>query len=300
MTQHRATLAGVSLGDGLPVAVLGVLNVSPESFHAGSVRTGDDQLLSAALAMAEAGAALIDVGARSTAPYLDTEITEAEERDRLGRAVELLVAKLPVPISADTARPAPAQAALEAGARVINDVTGLRDPRVAALVAKHHAGVILMAVPRGGGGGGSPSASAPDPVATVRTLLGEALGRAREAGIPEERIVVDPGIGFFRDEAIPFDEWDVRVLAALEALGALGRPLCVGVSRKSFVGVITGRSRTEERLAGSLAATAVAVLNGGALLRTHDVAETLDAIRIAERIRRATMTRAMDSEGADR
>jgi dihydropteroate synthase len=134
----------------------------------------------------------------------------------------------------------------------------------------------------------------------VRELLDEALVRAREAGIPEDRIVLDPGIGFFRDEAIPWDEWDVRVLAGLEALGALGRPLCVGVSRKSFVGAITGRPRTEARLAGSLAATAVAVLNGAALLRTHDVAETLDAIRIAERIRRATMTRAMDSEGADR
>ena len=133
----------------------------------------------------------------------------------------------------------------------------------------------------------------------MRALLAGALGRAREAGIPEERIILDPGIGFFRDEAIPWDEWDVRVLARLEALGALGRPLCVGVSRKSFVGAITGRPRPEARLAGSLAATAVAVLNGAALLRTHDVAETLDAIRIAERIRRATMTRAMDS-GADR
>ncbi len=335
----------MSLGDGLPVAVLGVLNVSPESFHAGSVRATDDDLLQAALAMAEAGAALIDVGARSTAPYLDTDIGDAEERDRLARAVEMLARKVEVPISADTSRPGPARAALEAGARVINDVTGLRDPRVAALVREHGAGVILMASPeRIGAGGPAATALAPtrsvthrrvrsdqpvetaglawvpgpdarpvratglghppdprtDPVVHVRGLLGAALGRAREAGIPEERIVIDPGIGFFRDEAIPWDEWDVRVLAGLEALGALGRPLCVGVSRKSFVGAITGRPRTEERLAGSLAATAVAVLNGAALLRTHDVAETLDAIRIAERIRRATMTRAMDSEGADR
>ena len=298
MTPRRATLAGVSLGDGLPVAVLGVLNVSPESFHAGSVRATDDDLLQAALAMAEAGAALIDVGARSTAPYLDTDISDAEERDRLARAVEMLARKVPVPVSADTSRPGPARAALEAGARVINDVTGLRDPRVAALVREHGAGVILVASPERVGGGG-PSEPEPDPVAAVRALLAGALGRAREAGIPEERIILDPGIGFFRDEAIPWDEWDVRVLARLEALGALGRPLCVGVSRKSFVGAITGRPRPEARLAGSLAATAVAVLNGAALLRTHDVAETLDAIRIAERIRRATMTRAMDSE-ADR
>ena len=292
----------MSLGDGLPVAVLGVLNVSPESFHAGSVRATDDDLLQAALAMAEAGAALIDVGARSTAPYLDTDISDAEERDRLARAVEMLARKVEVPICADTSRPGPARAALEAGARVINDVTGLRDPRVAALVREHGAGVILMASPLSpeATGLGRALGPEPDPVAAVRGLLAVALGRAREAGIPEERVVLDPGIGFFRDEAIPWDEWDVRVLAGLEALGALGRPLCVGVSRKSFVGAITGHPWTEARLAGSLAAATVAVLGGAALLRTHDVAETRDAIRIAERIRRATMARAMDSEGADR
>jgi len=273
----RATLAGLSLGDGLPVAVMGVLNVSPESFHAGSVVGRDDDLLRAALAMVGAGAALIDVGARSTAPYLPTAISEAEECLRLVRAVERLVGKLPVPVSADTARPAPARAALEAGARVINDVSGLRDPAVAALVAQHHAGVILMAAPAPG----------PDPVATVKSLLGEALERAHTAGIPDERIVVDPGIGFFRNEGVPWDAWDARVLAGLSALGALGRPLCVGVSRKSFIGVITGRDGTGERLAGSLAATAVAVWNGAALIRTHDVPDTLDAVRVAERLRNA-------------
>ena len=103
-------------------------------------------------------------------------------------------------------------------------------------------------------------------------------------------MVLDPGIGFFRNEGLPWDEWDARVLAGLGALGALGRPLCVGVSRKSFIGAMTGRSKTEERLAGSLAATAVAVWNGAALIRAHDVAETLDAVRIAERIREAPRT----------
>jgi dihydropteroate synthase len=126
---------------------MGVVNLSPESFHPGSVHTRDDDLLRAALGMVEVGAALIDVGARSTAPYLDTAISEAAERDRLAWAVELLARKIPVPISADTARPAPARAALEAGARVINDVTGLRDPAIAALVREYRAGVILMASP---------------------------------------------------------------------------------------------------------------------------------------------------------
>jgi len=326
LSPGRAALGDVTVGAGLPVAVVGVLNLSPESFHAGSVHTRSEDLLGAALAMVEAGAALIDVGARSTAPYLDTEISEAEERDRLAWAVELLARKVPVPISADTARAASARAALEAGARVINDVSGLRDPAVAALVVKHHASVILMSSPdlggSGGGGAGSsrsvPAASnadvtapwwspaatgqpdaarvierprpAPpglpvDPVVHVKALLAAALERARAAGIAEARIVVDPGIGFFRHEGMPWHEWDVRVLAELPALRELGRPVCVGVSRKSVIGALTGRARAEERLAGSLAATAIAVWNGAALIRTHDAAETLDAIRVAERLR---------------
>ena len=100
--------------------------------------------------------------------------------------------------------------------------------------------------------------------------------------------MLDPGIGFFRNEAMAWDEWDVRVLAGLGELEKLGRPLCVGVSRKSFIGAIIGRPGTEKRLAGSLAATAVAVCNGASLIRTHDVAETIDAVRIAERFRGAS------------
>ena len=307
------------------MAVMGVLNVSPESFHAGSVHTAREALLRAALAMVEAGAALLDVGARSTAPYREADTDEAEECRRLAAALEWLGGQVPVPLSADTTRPAPAQAALEAGARVINDVSGLRDPRLAALVRAHRADVILTAtpVPTGFGGpasttlaatlGGSdrrafsgpPSEAtglgrAPepggDPVQRVRVLLRAALERARLAGIPEERVVLDPGIGFFRDEAVAWPEWDVRVLAGLAALSDLGRPLCVGVSRKSFVGALTGRAPAGERLAGSLAATALTVAGGAALVRTHDVAETLDAIRVAERVRRATMSPAMRKE----
>jgi dihydropteroate synthase len=317
---------------------MGVLNVSPESFHAGSVHAAPDDLLSAALAMVEAGAVLIDVGARSTAPYLNTDITEEEERARLARAIEVLAPKVPVPISADTSRPGPARAALDAGARVINDISGLRDPTLASLVAERGIGVILMASPEdaerslaaAGGtvgvegtrsgqaapegarpdGAQSPRASgrvprgrldpdraprrreppraADEPVTVVNALLKAALKRARAAGIPEERVVLDPGIGFFRNEAMAWHEWDARVLAGLGTLEEIGRPLCVGVSRKSFIGAIIGRVGTEERLAGSLAAAAVAVCNGAALIRTHDVAETLDAVRVAERVRRAS------------
>lgn len=276
--QSRANLAGVHVGDGLPVAVMGALNVSPESFHRTSVHAIGDDLLAAAVAMVEAGAALIDVGARSTAPYLPNDISEAEETDRLARAVELLASKLPVPVSADTSRPGPARAALEAGARVVNDVSGLRDMTVARLVAAHGAGVIAMASPEA-----APVAG--DPVSTVRALLEAALARARNAGIPDERVVLDPGIGFFRATALQWHEWDARVLRGLPDFAQLGRPLCVAISRKSFIGAITGRAQTDDRLAGSLAATAVAVVHGAALVRTHDVAPTVDAVRVAERLR---------------
>ncbi|HEV8585380.1 MAG TPA: dihydropteroate synthase [Methylomirabilota bacterium] len=276
----RADLAGVALGDGRPVAVMGVINVSPESFHPGSVYRGDDAVLTAALAMVEAGAALVDVGARSTAPYLETGIDEAEETERLVRAVETLAAKLPVPVSADTFRPAVARAALEAGARVVNDVSALADPALARVVAEHEAGLILMAGP-------GPGRVLDAPVASVARILTAALATARADSVPEERIVLDPGIGFFRDAGLPWHAWDVAILAGLPALRALGRPLCVGVSRKSFIGALTGRDDPAARLPGSLAATAAAVLGGAALIRTHDVAETIDAVRVAERVRQA-------------
>jgi dihydropteroate synthase len=279
--RSRADLAGIVLGDGAPVATMGVINVSPESFHAGSVYHGDDAVLAGALAMVEAGAALIDVGARSSAPYRDTTLSEAEETKRLVRAVSVLAAKLPVPVSADTPRAAVARAALEAGARLVNDVSGLADPALACVAAEHDAGLIVMAAP---GQGRAIDA----PVPTVLRILGAALATAREAGVAAEHIVLDPGIGFFRESDVAWYAWDVAVLAGLSELEALGRPLCVGVSRKSFLGAITGREDPAARLPASLAATAAAVLGGAALIRTHDVAETVDAVRVAERVRGAS------------
>jgi dihydropteroate synthase len=278
--RFRADLAGVVVGDDSPVAVMGVINVSPESFHPGSVYCGDDAVLAAALGMADAGAALIDVGARSSAPYLDTAISEADETERLLRAVGALAAKLAVPVSVDTSRPAVARAALEAGARIVNDVSALADPALARIAAETDAGLIVMAAP-------GPGRVVDAPLATITRILRTALTIATAAGVPEDRIVLDPGIGFFRDADVAWHAWDVAVLAGLPTLAALGRPLCVGVSRKSFIGAITGRSDPAARLSGSLAATAAAVRGGAALVRSHDVAETIDAVRVAERLRGA-------------
>ena len=277
--QHRARLGDVPVGDGLPVVLMGALNVSPESFYPGSVHGAVEDLLSAALAMVEAGAEVIDVGARSTAPYLSTDISEEEEARRLGEAVQTLVAKLPVAVSADTTRSGPARVALEAGARILNDVGTGSDPALAALAARHDASLIIMASP------GPSEAAASVPLEVVRRRLADGLERARAAGLADERIVLDPGIGFFRGAAVDWVTWDVTVLAGLERIVELGRPLCVGVSRKSFLGAITGQEKPSERLPASLAAATIAVLNGAAVIRTHDVAATRDAVRVAERFR---------------
>jgi len=279
-TPIRATLAGVHLGDGLPVAVMGALNVSPASFYAGSVVTGGDDLLRAAERMAREGVSLLDVGAMSTAPYLSGSISASEEAERLGWAVDVLSSKLGVPVSADTSRAEPARAALEAGAAIINDVRGLTaDPALAPLVARAGAGLILMASERGG-------AEGQPPVDTVMELLEESLRLAIQSGIREERVVVDPGIGFFRRRGIAWHEWDCAILATLGRLRDLGRPVCIGVSRKSFVGEIAGEPDPGRRLPGSLAAVTAAVLGGASLIRAHDVGETVQAVRVAEAIRR--------------
>jgi len=278
---NRAIVAGVSVGDGLDVAVVGALNVSPESFYSGSVVVDTDRLLQAAEAMARAGAAWLDVGAMSTAPYLDARIPEALEAQRLHWAVGLLTTKLGLPVSADVSRVGPARAALEAGARMINDVSGLAgDPALARLTAEAGVALVLMAAP-------AAAPPAGEPVATVRAALERGLAIARGAGIPDERILVDPGIGFFRGAGVTWPDWDCRVLAGLPALRVLGRPLYVGVSRKSFIGAVAGIDNPEDRLPGSLAATTAAVLGGAHVIRAHDVAETVQAVRVAEAVRRA-------------
>lgn len=274
-----ATLAGLAVGDGHPVRLMGVINVSPESFFKGSVASTSRAIGRAARQIAEAGADFIDVGAMSSAPYLDTHIPEREEARRLAAAVAIVKNEADLPISADTFRAGPAEAALAAGARILNDITGLKgDPAMGAL-ARHAEGLILMAHPARAQG------APKGPVKTVIQALREALAAAQAHKIPPRRLVLDPGIGFFRKMKIPWWKWDVAVLGQLADLKSLERPLLVGVSRKSFIGQLLGGAPPDERLAGSLAAAAIAVLNGANIIRTHDVAETKQAIRVAEALK---------------
>jgi dihydropteroate synthase len=274
----RANLAGLDVGDGYPVRILGAINVSPESFYKGSIANDEDGLRQLATEMDADGADMIDVGAMSTAPYLETEISEAEEIRRLLWAVGVLRAATTLPISVDTKRSRVALAALDAGAAVINDVSGFRhDPAMAEVAAQRAQGAILMA--------SESSPGAQDPIGTVVGLLRTSVSRADAAALPEHRVVLDPGIGFFRDAAIPWHAWDCEVVRRLGELRVLGRPILVGVSRKSFIGKLIEKPDPADRLAGSLAVTAIAIAHGAHLVRTHDVGATRDAIRVAEALR---------------
>ena len=273
-----AHLAGIPVGDTLPVRIIAVLNVSPESFYPDSVHTNREQIAETAHALAGEGADIIDIGAMSTAPYLKTDISEAEETERLSQAVEATAAAVSIPISADTKRSQPAQAALRAGARIINDVSGLgNDPAMAALIARCGAGAILMASEQRPQSG--------TPLKRIRNALQDSLARAEQAGISEQQIVLDPGIGFFREPGMAWDEWDCLVLRALADLRSLGFPLLVGASRKSFIGKILDQPKVQDRLIGSLTCAAIAVANGAHIIRAHDVKETIEAVRMAERLR---------------
>lgn len=273
----HASLAGVDFGDGYPVRIIGVINVSPESFYKGSITAMSD-VGSVARRLAEEGADVIDVGAMSTAPYLQTYVRPEEEIARMEKAVKEIRAAVDVPISADTKRSSVAKAAAAAGAQIINDVSGLKsDPEMARYLGGVDLGVIICASGTAHGEGG--------PIHRVERMLRESLQIARASGIEEERMVVDPAIGFIRSEEMPWDEWDCAVVGDLARLKELGRPINVGVSRKSFIGKILGDRPPDDRLHGSLAASAVAVYNGADSIRTHDVRPTAEAVRIVEAIR---------------
>jgi dihydropteroate synthase len=273
-----ALVAGIQVGDHSPVRLMGIINVSPESFFKGSVFSSRDAIRRIAEQMTADGADMLDVGARGTAPYLQTEISVEEEMDRLAQAIQTIREVTDRPISADTQTAVVAQAALNVGASILNDVSGLAHDPEMATIATSYKGVLLMA-------NASATSAQGDPVAVVKDALEAALQRANQAGIAPEHIVLDPGIGFFRDRAISWDSWDRIILQQLPTFRSWGRPLLLSVSRKSVIGKVLGYPDPADRLFGSLGLTALAVYQGAHLIRTHDIAATRDVVRIAEWLR---------------
>jgi dihydropteroate synthase len=256
-----------------PPKLMGVLNVTPDSFSDGGRFLAEDDAIAHGRALAAAGADIVDVGGESTRPGAEP-VPEEEERTRVLGVVEALAAA-GIVVSVDTTKAAVARPALAAGASIVNDVSALRfDPALAGVVADSGATCVLMHML------GEPRTMQQDPryddvVAEVAAFLEERLRHATAAGIAEERIWLDPGVGFGKTV-----EHNLELLRRLDEIVALGRPVVVGTSRKSFLGKLTGRGE-EGRLAGTLASNVMALERGARVFRVHDVAEARDALRVA-------------------
>jgi len=261
------------------VLVMGVLNVTPDSFYDGGAHTTVSGALDRALQMIEEGADLIDVGGASSRPG-SCRVSASEELERIGPVVEGIRARSHVLLSVDTTWAEVARQAIVAGAQVVNDISALRfDPDLASVVAEAGAFLVLMHM-QGEPGTMQVAPSYVDPVAEISAFLEERMRAAQSAGVPCGRLIVDPGIGFGKRL-----EHNLAILRGLEAFTTLGAPVLVGLSRKAFLGEILGLA-PHERLEGTIAANAVAVARGADIIRVHDVKEGRRTADVARRLRR--------------
>lgn len=268
---------------GLDVArrpcIMGVLNVTPDSFSDGNRFSSIKSAVARALEMEAEGADIIDIGGESTRPNAPPVLADEELR-RVIPVIERLAGRLTIPLSIDTYKAVVAREALQAGAEIVNDISALSfDPQMAATVAAAEAGVILMHTR------GRPSEMQKDTgygciVAEVVASLRESLARAQAAGIAAERIVVDPGIGFGKSV-----NGNLEIIRRLAEFAVLGRPVMVGTSRKSFIGAVLGRE-VDDRLFGTAASVAIALAHGASLFRVHDVKEMRDVLDMAQALLR--------------
>ena len=253
--------------------VMGIVNVTPDSFSDGGAHDTTDAAVAHALRLVEEGADVLDIGGESTRPGA-AEVEVEEELRRVVPVIERLAAQVAVPISIDTSKPEVMRAAVQAGAGMINDVYGLRREGALDAAAALGVPVVLMHMQ------GEPRSmqAAPqydDVVGEVHRFLAERIFAAEMAGIPKQRIVVDPGFGFGKDTA-----HNLQLLAQFERFVELGVPVLAGLSRKRSIGELTGRDVPADRVAGSVAAHLIAAQRGAAIVRVHDVAATVDALKV--------------------
>lgn len=249
--------------------IMGILNVTPDSFSDGGAFSAPEDALAQAARMEAEGADLLDVGGESTRPE-STPVSGEEERARVLAVLAALARTAAVPISIDTYKAQTARAALRAGARIVNDVWGLqREPDIASAAAEHGAPVIIMH-----------NRDAVDPSVDVlndlRRFFERSLAIARRAGIPDNHVILDPGIGFKKTR-----EQNLSAIARLPELKALGFPVLMGLSRKSLIGHVLDRPVPRDRLAGTIAGNVLALALGADIVRVHDVREHADAVRVA-------------------
>jgi dihydropteroate synthase len=260
-----------------PALVMGIVNVTPDSFSDGGQFCDTDAAVSHGLDLAQQGAAILDIGGESSRPGA-APVSEQEELNRVIPVIKALAARTQVPLSIDTMKPAVARAALAAGASIINDIAANRDDDTMwRLVAETGAGYVAMHMQ------GLPQTmqSRPvyeDVVTEVKDFFSDRMARLNAVGVVADQVVFDVGIGFGKSL-----EHNLQLLSALRSFTTLERPVLLGVSRKSFIGALTGANVTE-RLPGSLACACLAVTAGVQIIRTHDVTETVQAIRVTEAI----------------
>jgi len=256
---------------------MGIVNVTPDSFSDGGAYLRPEAAIAHGLALAAAGADILDIGGESTRPGAAAVSAEEELRRVLPVIEGLVAAGTTCQVSIDTSKAEVAERALMAGATMVNDVTALGDPELATVCAEAEASLVLMHMQ------GTPRTMQEDPtyddvVSEVRDHLAERVGSATSAGVPEEMILIDPGIGFGKTV-----EHNLELIDRLGELREIGRPVVVGASRKRFIGAITGRE-VGDRLGGSIAAAVLALARGADVLRVHDVGATRDAVLVAEAI----------------
>jgi len=278
-------LGSISVGNSNPVRIMGILNLSPESFFKKSIATDKEIIANKTREMEADGADFIDVGGMSTAPYLKTTIPQKTESERITRAIKIIQRVSNLPISVDTCRSEVAKDALELGVDIINDISGLKyDKDMPRIVEKYDPSLVLCAF--------SKNLVKGNQIIQTRNLLRESITIAKSVHISDNHIVVDPAIGFFRKKGKGEfftrinSDWVKRDLLILNNLHSikLKHPLLVSVSRKSFIGNLLQIKNPDDRLYGSLAAESIAVLNGADIIRTHNVQETRQVITIAQKL----------------
>ncbi|MFW9928301.1 MAG: dihydropteroate synthase [Candidatus Thorarchaeota archaeon] len=280
MSLKTNNLFGLLIGPGAPVRLMGVLNLSPESFYKESVVQSYEHIKNRINRFIHEGAEILDLGPKSTAPVdiygKPTYITPEEEILRLKIPLEVLnEIKSEVLISIDTQSPVVANYCINQGATIINDISGFHDPKMAEIVSSHQVGAVIMA-----------TKEKPGDVYTlndIRNALTNSVSIAEDKGVDLNKLILDPGIGGWVSSR--HYSHDYEIIKQLEKIRIRELPILVAISRKSFIGAVLA-APPEDRLYGSLAATAIAVLNGANIIRTHDLKPTKDAVKIAEKLRK--------------
>jgi dihydropteroate synthase len=256
---------------------MGILNVTPDSFSDGGAFFDRNKAIARAQEMARDGADIIDVGGESTRPGA-AGVSADEEIRRVIPVIEAIAGSLNIPISIDTRKAAVARRAIEAGAKIVNDVSGLRhDPDMPSVIAGSGAKVIIMHM-RGSPHDMQTKTAYKDVVQDVISELRDSVGIAKRAGVKESAIIVDPGVGFAKTA-----EQSIEILARLAEFKVLQRPICIGTSRKSFLEKLIRASDPGNRLAGTLATCAIAIMNGASILRVHDVRAAKEVAAVVDR-----------------